>query len=149
MERDQIPRYVTDASVAVKWFVEETDTAQAVKLKGLFENGEIELEAPSLLTYEVASALRFHPKIRFALKQFLGAIEVLSELQITREPNEAEWSTALRLSLENPVSVYDAAYLSFALHGAAKMVTADSSFLRNLKSTEVSQSVVLLSEMIV
>ncbi len=138
---------MTDASVAVKWFVEEADTAQAVKLKGLFENGEVELEAPSLLTYEVVSALRYHPKIRFSVKQFLGAIEVLSGLQITREPNEAVWSAAVRLSLENAISIYDAAYLAFAVCEGAKMVTADSSFVRNLKSEDIRQSVVLLSEL--
>ena len=43
MERKQGQRYVTDASVAVKWFVEEQETQTALKLKQLFEDGEIDL----------------------------------------------------------------------------------------------------------
>lgn len=145
MERKQIPRYITDASVAVKWFIEETDTPQAVNLKALFEKGEVDLEAPSLITYEVASALRFHAKVQLAPKEFLSAIEVLTDLQITREPNDLEWSTTLQLSTQNPISVYDAVYLSFAIHRDAKMVTADSSLLRNLRAPETRESVMLLS----
>lgn len=148
MERNQIPRYILDASVAVKWFVEETDTRRAVRLKERFENGQVDLEAPSLLTYEVASALRFHPKIQLTLKQLHGAIEVLEQMQIVHEPNEDEWTAALRLSLENPISIYDAAYLSLAGNRAAKMVTSDTKFPTNLKSAEARQNVILLSDLI-
>ncbi len=147
MERKQIPRSVTDASVAVKWFIEEKDTPRAVRLKELYENGQIELEAPSLLGYEVAFALRFHPKIRITLKQFLGVTEVLDQMQITREPNDIEWATAFHLSLENPVSVYDAVCLSFALSGTSKMLTADTSLITKLKTTEAKRNVIMLTDL--
>ena len=148
MERNQIPRYIIDASVAVKWFVEETDTRRAVRLKERFENGQVDLEAPSLLTYEVASALRFHPKIQLTLKQLHGAVEALEQMQIVHEPNQDEWTTAFRLSLENPISIYDAAYLSLADNRTAKMVTSDTKFLTNLKSAGVRQHVILLRDLI-
>lgn len=148
MERNQIPRYVIDASVAVKWFIEEKDTPSAVRLKERFENGQVNLEAPSLLTYEVASALRFHPKIQLTLKQLCGAIEVLEQMQILHEPNEDEWTTAFRFSLENQISIYDAAYLSLADNRRAKMVTSDTKFLTNLKSAGARQKVILLSDLI-
>jgi hypothetical protein len=34
-------------------------------MRELFQQGTIDLDAPSLLTFEVASALRFHPKQDF------------------------------------------------------------------------------------
>jgi len=147
LERNQVPRYIIDASVAVKWFIEETDSHRAVKLKELFENGKADLEAPSLLTYEVASALRFHPKVKFTLKQLHGAIEALGQMQIVVEPTEAEWAKAFRFSLENAISIYDAAYLSLADNRMGKMVTSDAQFLTKLRSAGARQKVVLLSDL--
>jgi predicted nucleic acid-binding protein len=147
LERNQIPRYIIDASVAVKWFIEETDTPRAVMLKERFENGQVNLEAPSLLTYEVASALRFHPKIQPTLKQLHEAIEALEQMQIVREPNEDEWTMAFQFSLENSISIYDAAYLSLAANRSAKMVTSDTKFLTNLKSAGARQEFILLSNL--
>lgn len=147
MERKQVRRYITDASVAVKWFVEEQETDHALKLKQLFEDGEVDLEAPSLLGYEVASALRFHPKVRLTLKQFRAMREALDQMQITRDPNEREWDVAFRLSLENTVSVYDAVYIALALSDHSKMVTADASLLNKLKSPEIKQIITTLTKL--
>jgi hypothetical protein len=49
LERDQVARHITEASVAVKWFIEETDTSPAVGLKDLYVNGILELKAPLLM----------------------------------------------------------------------------------------------------
>ena len=87
MEREEIRQYVTDASIAVKWFVDEADSSRARKLKGLYLEGAINLEAPSLLNYEVASALRFHPVAKLTSSQFRTVMDSLEELQISRDPN--------------------------------------------------------------
>jgi len=147
LERKQVRRYITDASVAVKWFVEEQETDNALKLKRLFEDGEVDLEAPSLLGYEVASALRFHPKVRLTLKQFRAVREALDQMQITRDPNEREWTMAYQLSLENPVSVYDAVYVALALSGHSKMVTADASLINKVKSPEIKRNLTTLTNL--
>jgi predicted nucleic acid-binding protein len=147
LERKQVQRFITDASVAVKWFVDEQETQIALKLKQLFEEGEVDLEAPSLLGYEVASALRFHPKVSLTLKQFRGVREALDQMQISREPNEREWNMAFRLSLENMVSLYDAVYVAFALSGRCKLVTADASLLSKLRSLDAKQNVVTLADL--
>ena len=147
MEREEIPRYVTDASVAVKWFIEEEETRQAVTLKERFENGDVILEAPTLLAYEVASALRFHPKIRITPKQFRVVVESLNQMQIMRDPDDIEWTTAFRLSMENPISIYDAIYLGLASVGNIKMVTADSTLVARLRSPELKGSVIMLEDL--
>jgi predicted nucleic acid-binding protein len=147
LERAEVRSYITDASVAVKWFVEEQGTPNALKLKQLFEDGEVNLEAPSLLGYEVTSALRFHPKIRFTLKQFRAVAEALDQMQISREPSLREWSVAFRLSIENAISIYDAIYVAFALSSRSKMVTADAALLNRLRSPEARQSVMILADL--
>ena len=147
MERSEIPRYVPDASVAVKWFIEEKDSLPARRLRELFQEGTIELDAPSLLIYEVASALRFHPVARFTPRQLRGAIESLEGLQITREPSDLEWATTFTLSLENPISIYDAVYVAFATHGHSQMVTADTILTKRLKSAETRQRAIMLADL--
>ena len=147
MERNQVQRYITDASVVVKWFVEEQETENALKLKRRFEDGEVELEAPSLLEYEVASAIRFHPKVRFTLKQFRAVREALDEMQITRDPNAREWDMAYGLSQESTVSMYDAVYIALALSSHSKMVTADTSLLNRVKSSEIRQNITALTNL--
>jgi predicted nucleic acid-binding protein len=147
LERKEIPRYIPDASVALKWFIEERDTSHALRLKELFEKGRIDLEAPSLLGYEVASALRFHPKVKVTLKQFGGVTEALADMQIMREPTHLEWLTAFRLSLENAISIYDAIYLGFAVSRQSKMVTADTSLLSKTRSAEAKGSLLALTDL--
>ena len=146
MERNEIQGYVTDASVAVKWFVREEGSAKARELKQLFQAGRIDLEAPSLLLYEVASALRFHPVARFTSEKLGSAMNSLAKLQITREPTTREWTTAFTLSQENSISVYDAAYIALAAEGKRKMITADSKLITKLDSLKTRAELVLLSD---
>ena len=147
MERSEIPRYVPDASVAVKWFVEERDSRRARRLKELFQDGAVDLDAPSLLRYEVASALKFHPTVRFTPVQLQTVMKSLDDLQLIREPRDREWATAFGLSFENSISVYDAVYLAFAVCGQSKMVTADGKMKMQLKSSRTAQKAIMLTDL--
>ncbi|MFQ6124455.1 MAG: hypothetical protein ACE5R6_07615 [Candidatus Heimdallarchaeota archaeon] len=49
----KIDLFVPDASVIVRWFLEEKYSAQARALREDYVNGLIELAIPSLLAYEV------------------------------------------------------------------------------------------------
>ena len=146
MERNAIPRYVPDASVAVKWFVKEDDSAKAHGLKQLFQEGRIDLEAPSLLLYEVASALRFHPVVKFSSAKVRTVMNSLGKLQITREPTLKEWTTAFTISQENSISIYDAAYIGFALEGNGKMITADSKLITRIDPAKTKAQISLLAD---
>jgi predicted nucleic acid-binding protein len=147
LERNEIPRYVPDASIAVKWFVKEEDSSGARRLKELFQEGAVDLEAPSLLSYEVASALRFHPVAKLTPAQFRTVMESLEGLQITREPTQREWTTAFMLSLENSISIYDAVYVGFAVQGNSKMVTADTTLTTRIKRPETKARLTSLAEL--
>jgi len=52
---------ILDASVAVKWFNPEPLRKESLTIRKMFLEGEVDLEAPSLLYYEVANALRYNP----------------------------------------------------------------------------------------
>lgn len=51
---------VLDASVVLKWFIEEEDSVQALRLREEFYTGEREIVVPDLLLFEVANALRYN-----------------------------------------------------------------------------------------
>ena len=50
---------MVDASVVVKWFVEEEHSREARLLRDAYANGVIDLAAPSLLPYEILNALKY------------------------------------------------------------------------------------------
>jgi predicted nucleic acid-binding protein len=147
LERNEIPRYVPDASIVVKWFIDEQDSKNARAIKDQFAKGAIDLEAPSLLEYETASALRFHPVVKFDSVQILEIMKSLQGLQITREPTPSDWATAQTLSLENPISIYDSIYIAFAVRGHSIMLTADQALIDKIKSRQVGEKLTLLKNL--
>lgn len=147
MERNAIPRYVPDASVAVKWFIDEQDSEKARLMKDLFSEGALDLEAPTLIQYETASALRFHPVVKLNSNQFLIVMQSLDGLQITREPTSAEWATSHMLTLENPISIYDSIYIAFAIRDHSIMVTADAALVDRIKAPDTKKKLILLSDL--
>jgi len=52
---------ILDASVVLKWFVNEADSGQALKLREDFYAGKREIVVPDLLFFEIANALRYNP----------------------------------------------------------------------------------------
>jgi len=55
---------VIDASVAVKWFVEEPDSSAAHRLLEAHATGETTLVAPDLVVYEVSNVLLHNPTFK-------------------------------------------------------------------------------------
>jgi len=128
MERREI---VIDASVAVKWFVEEEYSDQAIKLKDLHVKGEIDLVAPSLIYYEVLNALRYSGV--FKLEELGLIARLLEDLQIRLyPPRSVVMARAVELSLKYDITVYDASYLSLAEHLNTVVYTADKELLRKI-----------------
>lgn len=91
-----------------------------------------ELHAPSLIDYEVASALRGHVLGgKLADTQLEDATEDFSAMQIERYP----LATMMRagLGLRANYTVYDAAYVVLAQALAVPLITADAKLLEARK----------------
>ncbi|MBO3840307.1 MAG: type II toxin-antitoxin system VapC family toxin [Thermoproteota archaeon] len=125
-------RIVIDASVAVKWFVPEKDSDKALKLRELYLNGALEIVAPTLIYYEVANALRFHPYYRLSEKELLKATSALKNMQIAIEPTVKTWRKAFEISALDKVSVYDAIYLATSISFKTKLLTSDERMVEKL-----------------
>ena len=115
---------VIDASVAVKWFIPEADSDEAVKLRDRHIEGSLTLMAPDLLVYEVANALSYHPDLPVdEVKEDLEALLML-DLDLIQPSGEFVSSIA-EDARKYQVSVYDSSYLALAEATSSSLITAD------------------------
>src|SRR3989344_7651798 len=123
---------VIDSSVAVKWFKEETNTAEALKLREGHIKGEFILAAPELLLYELSNALRYNPD--FGSEDVAKAVEEVMELQLRFIPLGKDWAkNTSDIAFKKALTFYDAAYLAAAKYLNAPLYTADKKILENAK----------------
>lgn len=131
------PLYVVDASVAVKWHLQdEQDTEYAAALLADFRERKVDLLAPAHLRSEVPSAIRNAVRARrltptqggAAIAAFLGwnVATVDSDALI-----EAGYDQAVRFGC----SFYDGLYLALAERLGCPLVYADQR-LRNALGTD-------------
>ncbi|MDD2677110.1 MAG: type II toxin-antitoxin system VapC family toxin [Methylacidiphilaceae bacterium] len=119
---------VIDASIAVKWVVEEEGTAEALTLRR-----RVKLIAPELLVAESANILwkKFQRNELSKEEAFLGA-RLLQAADIEFLPTHSLLETATRTAIELDHPVYDCLYLALAADRDCRFVTADERFLRKL-----------------
>lgn len=120
---------VVDASVATKWYLPEADTDASLVLRERHVNGDIRLVSPDLIVYEVANALRYHP--RAGMDRLAEHIGDLFALDIGLDPtSETSMIAAIHSAFRLGLSIYDASYISLAERLDTVVYTADESMLR-------------------
>ena len=131
---------VIDASVAVKWFVDEPHRDQARDVLGR----DMDLIAPDLILVEVANALRNKIRNGFADKSLMQtALKKLpgmfDQLIGARETLDEAFEIGCRIN--HPVS--DCVYLACAKMSGAALLTDDATLFQ--KSTTFGAEALLLS----
>ncbi len=120
---------VVDASVATKWYLPEVDTDAALSLRESHVNGDLRLVSPDLMVYEVANALRYHP--RAGSDRLAEHIGDLFALDIGLDPtSETSMIAAIHSAFRFGLSIYDASYISLAERLDTVVYTADETMLR-------------------
>ena len=121
--------FVIDASIAVKWVVDEDGTPEALALRQ-----RAKLIAPELLVAECANILWKKVQRDELLKQeALLAARLLQGAEIELLPMRSLFETATRMSIEINHPAYDCVYLALANNSKCQFVTADERFLRKLR----------------
>ena len=137
-------RLVVDASVAVKWFVEEEHAEIAGRL---LERGN-ELCAPRLLASEVGNALWRKARLgEISQERAVEFATTISQVAVSWTEDESICPDAVRLSLELDHPVYDCVYLALAQRLGATMVTSDARFADAVAGTEYRRFVVTLDSL--
>jgi predicted nucleic acid-binding protein len=120
--------YVIDASIAVKWVVEEVGTEDALALRG-----RMKLIAPELLVAECANI--FWKKVQrgeLTRDEALFAARLLQASDIEIFPTRALLEAATRIAIELDHPAYDCVYVALAIERNCRFVTADARLLRKL-----------------
>lgn len=119
---------VVDASVAVKWVVEEDGTPEALTLRR-----QATLIAPELLVAECANILwKKASRNELSKKEALLAARLLQSCDVELVPTRFLLEAATRMSIELEHPAYDCLYLALAVESDCRFVTADERFLRKL-----------------
>jgi predicted nucleic acid-binding protein len=136
---------IVDASVAVKWFIEEAGTEVA---DGLADGGK--LAAPALIRIEVAGAItrkvRLHEIGPREAELSVGEwFQSIADGVLALLPDEAHLAEAVRLALALQHPLPDCLYLAAAKHHGVPLVTADAKFAAKARSSY--PNIRLLSEL--
>jgi predicted nucleic acid-binding protein len=136
--------YVVDASVAVKWYVPESLTAEALRVR----DGSAPLHAPDFLHVEVGNIL--WKKLKQGALARAVADAILSDLTgltiLTRHPTGPLVSPAFDLADQTGRTVYDCLYLALAVQLGGQMVTADERLVNALAGTPWARHIVKLQD---
>jgi predicted nucleic acid-binding protein len=127
--------FVLDASVAVKWVVQEAGRRQAIDLLTPYEAEAIDLQAPRQIMEEVASALSKlcrRRKIRSTEAELAFRTFEARKPKLVEDPNLV--GAAFALSLQHQISVWDCLYLALTIDRRADVITADARFYRAVRS---------------
>lgn len=123
--------FVIDASVVIKWVVQETGTPEALSLlKGNT------LVAPELILTECANILwkkTRRGELSAAEAHFAARLIESSDLQLWEMLPFFTTSVELAMKLDHPA--YDCIYLALALKENFRFVTADESLVRKLRQS--------------
>ena len=128
--------FVVDSSVVTKWFLVETGSDQAVRLRDQFATGQLRLAVPTLLFYEVINALRFSAV--FDETDLALAARSLSKYRFgIWRPRGTLLELSAQLSVREDVSVYDAFYVALARRLGSKVITEDRELLSKFPADTV------------
>lgn len=123
---------VIDASLALKWVLQEERTEDAVALRDHWLENMERVIAPPIFRSEVTNAL--HQRVRrrqLSRQDAVDMLEILVSAVATGEPSGL-YSRALTLAGEFELaSAYDALYLALADSEECEMWTADQRLLRS------------------
>lgn len=132
---------VVDASVVIKFVVDEEGKAEADRLLGIAT-----LCAPDLLTAECANILwKKARRKEMSTADAIEAAELLRSADIELVPMRWLLAEATRLSIEIDHPAYACFYIALASARACRLVTADLVLVRKLATTAFGSVVVPLN----
>jgi len=129
---------VVDASVAVKWFIQEANTTEAVALLGAGE-----MVAPEFVIAEILNAAWRNVRLGRINPDEMKAIAAAPpERYFTRLfPFAPLACTAAEIALSLDHPVYDSFYLALAHRERCSLITADDRLYRKTRRTAYSGTV--------
>ncbi len=128
--------YVVDASVLVKWFMEEEDRDRALGLRELHTSGRSTLFVSELTFLEILNAFRYAPRAKE--EDGAEAVHVLENLHLQVKPTDFQLlRKANAIAWAYKITIYDALYVGLAEQLGYPLITADDAMVKKLKGHSI------------
>jgi predicted nucleic acid-binding protein len=124
--------FVLDASIAISWCFEETQTLYATAVLSLISQGA-EVHVPAIWPLEVTNALiKAFRRRHITREELFEYAQRLGELRITvdNEAPDRSFTDVITLAERYQLTTYDAAYLELAKRRSIPIATADGNILQ-------------------
>jgi predicted nucleic acid-binding protein len=127
---------VLDASIGIKWFVDEPDSREAERILTLVES----IRVPDLFAIEVAASLTKHHRGRqitsAQLDMALSRLQAIASGSLIVEPTSRLVGRSAEMSRALHHSLYDCVYLALAESRHVPLMTADRIFAKKVADSE-------------
>ena len=134
---------VIDASIAIKWVVEEDGTPEALALRQ-----RAKLIAPELLVPECANILWKKVRLGELTAQEARLIRAgLEQQRLHITPSSLLLEPALEIALDTGRTVYDSCYVALAMLIESPLVTADQRLFQALRETDYAPYLVWVADL--
>ena len=129
-------KIVVDASVVVKWFLEEEFSREALRIRDDYVMRKVSIAVPSLLEYEVLNALKYSGV--YSRDELREAGVALNKYGFKVYELEGRFKElTVELAVEEGVTVYDASYVALARMLEAPLYTADEELIERFPAVAV------------
>ena len=123
--------YVLDASVGVKWSLDEEDSDKAAGFLDLLDRRHIKIIVPELFYCEIGSAFwKAWKSKKIKFEEAIQSVDWILSFRFIRRRDSEFADVALENAMQYKISVYDAIYVSLAETYLAPLITADESLVR-------------------
>lgn len=128
-------RYVVDASVVVKWFLQEPFSPLADTLLDGFVRQGLTLNAPDIITAEVGNTFwkRSIKRGDLTVLEAEDCFRNFLALNLPTQPTRPLAQRALNLATQEHHQVYDILYVVLALENNCELLTADEHLVNKLE----------------
>jgi predicted nucleic acid-binding protein len=127
-------RYVFDASIGIKWVMNEVDSASARRVRDDCRNQLHELIAPDSFPLEAAHALTKAERRGIVTDATTLWVELMADSP-QLFPSVPLMLRALSIATQARIGVYDCLYVALAEREQCELVTADARLLNSLQPT--------------
>ncbi len=133
MEKEKI---VVDASIIVKWFLEEEYSDKAIMLRNDYVRGLFDISVPTLLEYEVLNALKYSRV--YSVEELLEIGDAINKYGfLTYELENNYKKLTIEIAENSGLTIYDASYVALAKYLNTKLYTADNEIIRKFPETAI------------
>lgn len=121
---------ILDASVIIKWFIDEEDDDKALSILDAFQNNQITVAVPTLLFYELGNIL---VSKKASADMVEKAMVILQNLDFRID--DIGLSSFLKIhqnSVDYSITFYDATYITLLEKENCQFITADNKLFQKI-----------------